>query len=201
MNRSICVYCGSSDGIDPRFLDSAYALGEQMADRGYGLVFGGGMRGLMGAVAQGVKAKNGHVTGIIPEFLLNREKGDGDASLFDAYHVVQTMHERKHMLFDKSDAFVALPGGIGTLEEIVEIMTWAQLGHHEKPMVFASIQNFWSPMERLLSHMSTAGFIHSADRLQPITVPTVDEILPAIEAGWSETARRKGRDAAPIEKL
>lgn len=201
MNRSICVYCGSSDGVDPRFLDSAYALGEQIAERGYGLVFGGGLRGLMGAVARGVKSQNGHVTGIIPEFLLDRERGDGDASLFDDYHIVRTMHERKHLLFDKSDAFVALPGGIGTLEEIVEIMTWAQLGHHTKPMIFASIHEFWSPMERLLSHMSTAGFIHSADRMQPITVHKVEDVLPAVEAGWPREAESGDNGAAPIDKL
>ncbi|MCP1198008.1 TIGR00730 family Rossman fold protein [Notoacmeibacter sp. MSK16QG-6] len=204
MNRSICVYCGSSDGADPSFLESAYAVGRQIGEAGYGLVFGGGMRGLMGAVASGAKDSGGHVTGIIPDFLLDRERGDGNPSLFDDYIVVKSMHERKHLLFDRSDAFVALPGGIGTLEEIVEIMTWAQLGRHEKPIVFASFNDFWAPMEKLYSHMGTAGFVHSADRLRPITVTTAEKVLPAVEAGWRENAGPDESDdsgVAPIEKL
>ncbi|RLQ87615.1 TIGR00730 family Rossman fold protein [Notoacmeibacter ruber] len=192
MKRSICVYCGSSDGVDPSFVELAYQLGESIGSSNCNLVFGGGLRGLMGAVARGTKAAGGHVTGIIPQFLLDREQGDGDTSLFDEYHVVETMHQRKHMLFDKSDAFVAMPGGLGTLEEIVEIMTWAQLGRHQKPMVFASFKDFWKPMESLLSHMSTAGFIHSASRVEPITVHRVEDVVTAVEAGWSGQAPKQG---------
>jgi uncharacterized protein (TIGR00730 family) len=129
---TICVYCGSNTGKNEAYVAAARTLGRQMAEAGVGLVYGGGGLGLMGEIARTVLAHNGHVTGIIPEFLSKKERMLKDA---DELIVVKDMHQRKRLMFDRSDAFVALPGGIGTLEELVEQLTWAQLGRHDKPIV------------------------------------------------------------------
>src|SRR5690606_23390833 len=144
--RSVCVYCGSSPGRSEIYMRAGEALGRSIAAHGLRLVFGGGTKGIMGAVARGALDSGGAVTGIIPTFLVDREGSGVTPGLYDELVVTADMHERKHAMFDKSDAFVALPGGIGTVEEIVEIMTWAQLGRHRKPMVFANIRGFWDPM-------------------------------------------------------
>lgn len=180
--RSICVYCGSQPGNHPEYREAARALGADMAAKGIRLVYGGGGSGIMGEVAQAVRKAGGDVLGIIPEFLIPKERGNMGANGGELGEVIITrdMHERKTRLFENSDAFVALPGGIGTLEEIVEIMTWAQLGRHECPIVFANIGGFWNPMLDLMAHMAESGFIHTASRLKPLVVSDPAQIVSEI---------------------
>lgn len=177
---SICVYCGSRPGHDPVFMAAGRALGRAIAENGLKLVYGGGTKGIMGAVAAGAMDHGGRVVGIIPEFLIDMEATRQSLQTLDELIVTPDMHARKHKMFEHADAFVALPGGIGTLEEIVEIMTWAQLGQHEKPMVFANVAGFWNPMMELMRHMSETGFVHTAHRVQPMVIDAVDDIVPAI---------------------
>ena len=181
----ICVYCGSGPGNDPVFLQSAQALGHAMADEGIGLVYGGGNIGLMGAVANAVLERGGHVTGIIPDFLTARER------LLEQVQetvIVPDMHSRKRLMFEKADAFVALPGGIGTLEELVEQMTWAQLGQHSKPILLVNINGFWKPLLVLLAHMREQGFIRPGLELSYLVAEGVEDVLPMLRAA----ARRSG---------
>ena len=199
-NRSICVYCGSQNGNNPEFEKAARQLGTSIASHGLRTVFGGGTGGLMGAVAESAMVANGPVTGIIPAFLKNREAANLDRFDFDELIVTADMHERKHAMFEKSGAFVALPGGIGTLEEIVEIMTWAQLGRHRRPMVLANICGFWDPLLELLRHMGEAGFLHSAHLARPLVVSDPAQIVPAILAEWA-AGRTDAGDEAIIDKM
>ncbi|HLP69526.1 MAG TPA: TIGR00730 family Rossman fold protein [Rhizobium sp.] len=178
--RSVCVYCGSQPGRDPDHIAAGRALGRSIAAHGLRLVYGGGTRGIMGAVASGVLSNGGQVTGIIPEFLVDMEATRHSLGQLNELIVTGDMHARKHKMFERADAFITLPGGIGTLEEIVEIMTWAQLGRHEKPMVFANINGFWNPMLELLRHMREQGFIHTAERVQPLVIDNVEDIIPTI---------------------
>lgn len=171
-----------------------------MGEGGIRLIYGGGTKGIMGAVADGVMAGGGRVTGIIPRFLLNKEGREEDLKSIDELIVTDDMHQRKHIMFERSDAFVALPGGIGTVEEIVEIMTWAQLGRHRKPMVFANIAGFWDPMLALMDHMRQEGFIHTAHLVKPLTVDCADEIVPAIVAA-ARAERMPEGDVAVIERM
>lgn len=198
--RSICVYCGSQPGRDPAYIAAGRALGKSIAAHGLRLVYGGGTKGIMGAVAAGVLSNGGEVTGIIPEFLVDMEATRHSLGQLNELIVTRDMHERKHKMFERSDAFVTLPGGIGTLEEIVEIMTWGQLGRHEKPMVFANIGGFWDPMLSLVNHMRAEGFIHRAHLVQPMVISDVDEIVPAILERDEITASSKGEEAV-ISKL
>lgn len=198
--RSICVYCGSQPGRDPSYLSAGRALGRSIAEHGLRLVYGGGTLGIMGAVAEGVMATGGKVTGIIPEFLMDKEATRNALGQLDELIVTDNMHVRKHTMFERSDAFVTLPGGIGTLEEIVEIMTWAQLGRHEKPMVFANVNGFWDPMLSLLAHMTESGFIHTVHRVRPLVIEKADDIVPAILDFHISRARREG-SAEIIERL
>ena len=198
--RSICVYCGSQPGRDPAYLAAGRALGKSIAAHGLRLVYGGGTKGIMGAVASGVLSNGGQVTGIIPEFLVDMEATRHSLGQLNELIVTKDMHERKHKMFERSDAFVTLPGGIGTLEEIVEIMTWGQLGRHEKPMVFANIGGFWDPMLSLVNHMREQGFIHRAHLVQPLVISEIDEIVPAILERDEITASSKGEEAV-ISKL
>ncbi|MBP1843669.1 uncharacterized protein (TIGR00730 family) [Rhizobium petrolearium] len=178
--RSICVYCGSQPGRDPAYIEAGRALGKSIAAHGLRLVYGGGTKGIMGAVASGVLSNGGQVTGIIPEFLVDMEATRHSLGQLNELIVTEDMHARKHKMFERADAFVTLPGGLGTLEEIVEIMTWAQLGRHQKPMVFANIGGFWDPMLELIRHMREQGFVHHAHLVQPMVIPEVDQIVPAI---------------------
>ncbi len=178
MSLSICVYCGSGTGRDPRYLAAAETLGRNIATSGHNLVYGGGNVGLMGAVAKAVKDNGGSVTGIIPHFLLTKEKLKADA---DNIILVDDMHERKMKMFEKADAFVALPGGIGTLEELVEQMTWAQLGRHGKPIVIADIAGFWRPFMDILAHMRMEGFIRDGLEVRTMTAEKAEDIIPMIE--------------------
>ena len=199
--RSVCVYCGSSPGRDETYVRAGHLLGRSLAKSGLRLVYGGGTKGIMGAVAEGALKAGGKVTGIIPHFLLNREATETALDRLDELIVTDNMHERKHTMFEKSDAFVALPGGIGTVEEIVEVMTWGQLGHHRKPIVFGNVGGFWDPMLALLDHMGAEGFIHTAQRVRPLVVNDPEAIVAAIMvAGSSVDAPTEGVQAV-IDKL
>jgi uncharacterized protein (TIGR00730 family) len=176
---NVCVYCGSNIGTDPAYAAAARTLGAAMAEAGIGLVYGGGGLGLMGELARSVLAGGGRVTGIIPAFLSEKERMLRAA---DELVVVEDMHQRKKLMFDKSDAFVALPGGIGTLEELVEQLTWAQLGRHTKPIVLVNVGGFWEPLLALFRHMSEEAFIRRDMQVRPITVDRADDVLPAILA-------------------
>lgn len=197
--RSICVYCGSSPGRDPVYRDAALTLGRSMGEAGIRLIYGGGTKGIMGAVAEGVMAAGGAVTGIIPDFLLNKEGREEDLKSIDELIVTADMHERKHTMFERSDAFVTLPGGIGTVEEIVEVMTWAQLGRHRKPIVLANINGFWNPMLALLDHMSGEGFIHTQNLVRPLVVDAPGDIVETVRQAALENGA--AGDAEVIGKL
>ncbi|WP_256749617.1 TIGR00730 family Rossman fold protein [Mesorhizobium sp. Mes31] len=199
--RSVCVYCGSSPGRDEIYAKAGHLLGRSIARAGLRLIYGGGTKGIMGAVAEGALKAGGKVTGIIPRFLINREATESALDRLDELVITDNMHERKHRMFEKSDAFVALPGGIGTVEEIVEIMTWAQLGHHRKPIVFGNVGGFWDPMLALLDHMTAEGFIHTAQRVKPLVVDDPEAIVAAIMvAGSSVDAPTEGMQSV-IDKL
>src|ERR671920_1802960 len=175
--QTICVYCGSGFGSDPVFVQTAAELGRLMGERGINLVYGGGNVGVMGTVARSVLDHGGYVTGIIPDFLKSREKMLDDVQ---ETIVVEEMHTRKRLMFEKADAFVALPGGIGTLEELVEQMTWAQLGQHTKPILLVSVNGFWKPLLTLLAHMHEQGFIRPGLELNYLVAERVDEIVPML---------------------
>jgi len=177
--KTVCVYCGSSPGTNPRFLEAASAFGKILAENGIRLVYGGGSNGLMGAVANGVLDHGGSVTGIIPEFLNSRER-----MLTRVQELVVTpdMHERKRLMFERSDAFVALPGGIGTLEELVEQLTWQQLGRHSRPVLLANIDGFWEPLLALMMHMRATQFIRPGMAVEVLKAERVEDILPRLRA-------------------
>jgi uncharacterized protein (TIGR00730 family) len=176
--RSICVYCGSGFGTEPVYVEAARTLGRAMAEAGVALVYGGGNVGLMGAIARAVLDHGGHVTGIIPEFLRQRELMIADAQ---ELVVVPDMHTRKRLMFDKADAFVALPGGVGTLEELIEQMTWAQLGQHNKPILLANVGGFWQPLLDLLAHMREAGFIRHGFEVNYLVAEDVGAVVPLLQ--------------------
>jgi hypothetical protein len=179
---NICVYCGSALGADPAFVSAAEALGRALGAGGHRLVYGGGDNGLMGRVAHATLEAGGQVVGIIPEFLRKRE------SLIEAAQevvVVDDMHTRKRMMFERADAFIALPGGVGTLEELVEQLTWAQLGRHTKPIVIADIDGFWRPLLTLLAHMRLNGFIRPEYELRYLVAEKIEDCLPMIRQAIS----------------
>jgi uncharacterized protein (TIGR00730 family) len=190
--QNICVYCGSGPGRNPAYAEAARELGQNLAAARIGLVYGGGSLGLMGEVARSVLDHGGHVTGIIPGFLSEREH-----MLVEAQEliVVDDMHQRKQLMFVKSDAFVALPGGLGTLEEFVEQLTWSQLGRHRRPIVLANIEGFWNPLLAQFESMMEEGFIRPGLDLNLLVVDRVDEIIPAIER---ELALVPPREAAEV---
>ncbi|MBO6719275.1 MAG: TIGR00730 family Rossman fold protein [Rhizobiaceae bacterium] len=198
--RSVCVYCGSSPGRSDIYQSAAQALGRSIAEAGLTLVYGGGTHGIMGAVAEGASKAGGRITGIIPRFLIRKEADGTVPQYADEVIVTEDMHTRKQIMFEKSDSFVAMPGGIGTLEEIVEIMTWAQLGRHKKPIVFANIGDFWHPMLTLIDHMRAEGFIHSTHLVRPLVVDDAGEIVPKIIEAAAAIGAASG-DEAVIEKM
>ena len=183
--RSICVYCGSSDGSDRRFGEAAEAMGRALAAEGIGLVYGGGGNGLMGRLARSTLAAGGYVTGIIPSFLIHKEHALTTAQ---EMVVVADMHERKQAMFDRADAFVALPGGIGTLEELVEMMTWAQLNRHAKPILIADIGGFWRPLLVLFAHMNENGFIRQGFELRYLVAEKIEDVVPMLRAAERKIA-------------
>jgi len=177
--KTICVYCGSGPGSNPRFIEAAIALGKVLAENRIRLVYGGGSIGLMGALATSVLDHGGIVTGIIPDFLTSRENA---LTRVQELIVTPDMHERKRLMFERSDAFVALPGGVGTLEELVEQLTWKQLGRHTKPILLANIDGFWEPLLALLAHMRATQFIRPTLAVDVLKAERVEDILPRLRA-------------------
>lgn len=177
--KTVCVFCGSSPGRDGRFIDDAKAFGTLLGTEKVGLVFGGGGVGLMGAVARAASDAGAEVTGIIPTFLVNRERPEAAHSTRTI--VTKDMHERKHKMFEMSDAFVALPGGIGTLEELIEQLTWIQLGQHQKPLLILNTEGFWDPLLALLDNFRDMGFLgqHAIDNL--LVAERIEDILPMLK--------------------
>ena len=191
--RSICVYCGSNTGNDPEFAVAARVLGHMMAEAGIRLVYGGGSVGLMGILARTVLAAGGAVTGIIPQFLKDREVMLGEVS---DLIITADMHERKRIMFERADSFLALPGGIGTLEEVVEIMTWAQLDQHAKPILIANLTGFWNPLVDLFRQMAKQGFLSKAflgghTELPVKFVERIEEVIPVLRAAVAGVPHEK----------
>ena len=187
--KKLCVYCGSGNGRNPAYVEAARTLGKCMAEAEIGLVYGGGSLGLMGEVARSVLAEGGHVTGIIPEFLANRER-----MLTDVNELIVTadMHERKMTMFARSSGFVALPGGLGTLEEVAEISTWAQLGQHSKPIILCNVEGYWDPLVTLLDHMREERFIREGLDIALDVVARPEDVIPAFEYRAKATPDRVG---------
>jgi uncharacterized protein (TIGR00730 family) len=183
--RNICVFCGSAQGHDLVYEAAARQLGQAMAEAGIDLVYGGGAIGLMGVIARSVLANGGYVTGIIPNFLVGRE---GLLPGLQESLVVGTMHERKRLMFERADAFVALPGGIGTLEELAEQLSWVQLERHTKPVVIADIAGFWQPLLRLFAHMRERRFIQSSLEVRYLVAEKIEDIVPMIETAAAKAA-------------
>ena len=187
--RSICIYCGSNVGVRTDYARTAETLGRLIAESGLRLVYGGGAVGLMGLLARAAMAAGGQVTGIIPQFLKDRELMLREV---DDLIVTADMHERKKMMFDRADAFVALPGGIGTLEEVVEMMTWAQLDQHVKPVLILNLNGFYDPLVALFGRMREEGFLSKAfagshSELPVTFVDAVEDIIPTIRAQLAGT--------------
>jgi uncharacterized protein (TIGR00730 family) len=175
---NLCVYCGSGPGRNPAYAVAARELGQALAEDGIGLVYGGGSLGLMGEVARATLAADGHVTGIIPEFLVTRERMLAEVN---ELIVTANMHERKMTMFERSDGFVALPGGLGTLEELVEISTWAQLDRHAKPIIICDIDDYWAPLITLIDHMRQEKFIREGLELKFDVVKSAAQVVSAFE--------------------
>jgi uncharacterized protein (TIGR00730 family) len=192
--KSICVYCASGPGTNPAFVDCARRFGRILAENDIHLVYGGGSMGLMGTLAASVLDHGGFVTGVIPDFLVKREL------MFERAQeriVTRDMHERKRIMFERADAFVALPGGVGTLEELVEQLTWAQLGRHKKPILIANIEHFWDPLCALLDHMTKLEFIRAGLTFNLLVAERVDDILPKlIEA--AHAVPEEAKEMAPV---
>lgn len=186
--NSVCVFCGSRAGTDPGFDAAARALGRGLAERGIRLVYGGGRVGLMGTVADAALAAGGQVVGVIPEFLMRREVGREDLS---ELVVTDSMHARKQRMFELSDAFVALPGGLGTLDETIEVATWKQLGMHDKPVIVLDINGYWQGLTALLGQVVAGGFAYGDVQSLWQVLPTVNDALDVLTA-----APHPGRSAA-----
>jgi uncharacterized protein (TIGR00730 family) len=196
--NAVCVYCGSSAGHDPAFIKAAEVLGQSFAQNGVRLVYGGGSVGMMGALARAVIENGGSATGIIPEFLARKERPQG---LREDLIITRDMHERKRRMFDEADAFVALPGGIGTLEELVEQLTWVQIGQHKKPVMLANINGFWKPLCDLLDHMEKLGFIYSDVRGSLLIADRAEDVLPKLREAARDVADLDKEMAVSTEKL
>ena len=183
----MCVFCGSNPGNDPAYADAADATGRLLAQRGIGLVYGGGTVGLMGRVAESAMAAGGEVIGVIPEFLDRVEIANRDITRLE---VTSSMHERKARMAKLADGFLALPGGIGTFEEAFEMMTWTQLGVHDKPVGLVDINGFWAPAAALLDRAVDDGFLGAGVRSSIIVAPTAAEVLDGF-ASWARPALGK----------
>ena len=176
--ESVCVFCGSSDAADPAYLRAAACLGRSLAEAGLKLIYGGGGVGLMGACAMAANEAGGRVLGIIPEFLMGRER-----ALETVEHVVvNNMHQRKMMMFDRADAFVVLPGGVGTLEEVVELLSWRRLDLHVKPVVFYNPDDFWRPLFSLFQHTVDARLTPPEFMESWTVVDHIDRVVPTLLA-------------------
>ncbi len=175
---SVCVYCGSSSRVSDRYKEAARALGRELASKGVALVYGGGQVGLMGIAADAALEGGGEVIGIIPSHIRDMEV---DHTGLTELHVVDSMHTRKMMMFDRADAFVVLPGGLGTLDEMFEIITWRQLAIHDKPVVLVNIDGYWDPMISMIDGMIEAGFVRPEHKNLFSVVDTVEAIIPALD--------------------
>jgi uncharacterized protein (TIGR00730 family) len=197
--KSICVYCASGPGNVPAFMDAAQSFGRILAENEIGLVYGGGSVGLMGALAEAALDHGGTVTGVIPDFLVNREHM---LTRVQQRIITRDMHERKRVMFEQADAFVALPGGIGTLEELVEQLTWAQLGRHKKPILILNVAGFWDPLCVLLDHMKKLDFIRADLSINLLVAERVTEILPKLrEAARAVSEREKEMTPIAAERM
>jgi uncharacterized protein (TIGR00730 family) len=197
--KSICVYCASGPGNNPAFMDAAKTFGRILAENGIRLVYGGGSVGLMGALAESVLDHGGAVTGVIPDFLVNREH-----MLVSVQErlITRDMHERKRLMFERADAFVALPGGVGTLEELVEQLTWAQLGRHKKPILALNVARFWDPLCTLLEQMEKLDFIRAHLPVMLLVAERVEDILPKLLAAARSVAEAdKEMARIPAERM
>ena len=188
--KRICVFCGSSAGCRPEYRAAAVEMGQELVKRNLGLVYGGGKVGLMGALADAVLASGGEAIGVIPENLMAREIGHSGLTTL---HVVRSMHERKALMADLSDAFVAMPGAFGTLEEFFEVLTWSQLGLHTKPCGLLNIMNFYSPLLQMLDHAVEERFLKVENRNLVLARNSVGELLEAL-AQWRPTRFEKWLD-------
>jgi uncharacterized protein (TIGR00730 family) len=188
--NTICLYCGSATGNDPVYLTAAETFGRLVAQEKIGLVYGGASCGLMGAAATAALSAGGRVIGVIPDFFDDREVV---AQNLTELIIVKSMHERKQMMFERADAFVAFPGGIGTLEELAEQLTWIQLARHDKPLLIADIGGFWRPLLSLMAHMRNAEFIRPTHEIPYLVAESVEDILPMIR----QAATHRQRPIAP----
>ena len=193
--RSVCVYCGSNAGARPVYAERATILGTRLAREGLALVYGGGNVGLMGIVADAALAAGGEVIGVIPEQLVRWEVAHAGLSRLE---IVGSMHERKARMFDLSDAFIALPGGFGTLDEMFEMLTWRQLGLGDKPCAFLDVEGYFSPLAQMLDHMVDERFLHADQRRDLWQGEDIDELFawlhayrPAQASKWMDEKRRK----------
>ena len=184
----ICVFCGSAVGVRPEYAATARDLGHTIAEREYGLVFGGGSVGLMGVAANAALAAGGEAVGVIPDVIVDLEVGHNGLT---ELCVVRSMHERKAMMAERSDAFIALPGGFGTMDEFMEIVTWAQLGIHSKPCVLVNVAGYYDPLLRFLEFAVEDGFIRPENRGLILVAQTPEEALEIIGCAWS------GREEVP----
>ncbi|WGL52776.1 TIGR00730 family Rossman fold protein [Nocardioides sp. BP30] len=175
--RRVAVFCGSTPGHDQTLLPAAYDVGRGLAERGIGLVYGAGGHGLMGAVAQGALDAGGEVIGVIPRSMVEREWGRDDLT---ELHVVETMHERKALMAECADAFLCLPGGIGTLEEIIEVWSWRQIGFNDDPVCFYNLHGFWTPLLAALQGLVDAGFVRQSALDDAVVAETLDEALAGL---------------------
>jgi uncharacterized protein (TIGR00730 family) len=192
MSKSICVFCGSADGTSPEYLAAAGELGSRIAQRAYGLVYGGATVGTMGAVAEAVLAGGGAVTGVIPDVLMDREIA---ARHVTELIVVRTMHERKALMAERASAFIALPGGYGTLDEFMEIVTWAQLHIHRKPCVLLNIRGYYDGLLKFLDTAVTEGFLKQKNRGLILVAATVEEALQRVEEAWRDDPEAAAQQA------
>lgn len=186
--KSACVYCGSSVRVDDVFKDAAAALGKTLAENGLRLVFGGGHVGLMGIVSDAVLNEGGEVIGIIPNHIAEKEVAHGGLT---ELHVVETMHERKQMMVDRSDAFIIMPGGLGTMDEFFEIFTWWQLGLHDKPIIIVNVAGYWTPLITLIDNIIEHKFARPEDRQYLRFIDSVDEIMTALALSPKESIQAK----------
>ncbi len=182
--KSVCVYCGSSIQVDEDFKDAARAMGKILAENNIRLIYGGGKAGLMGIIADSVMDNGGEVIGIIPSHISDREI---QHTALTELHIVESMHVRKQMMVDYSDAFVVLPGGIGTLDETCEIMTWRQLGIHDMPIIIANLKNYWTPFLSMVDNIVSEGFMREDDKKTFVVVDKVEDVLDALENAPKES--------------
>jgi uncharacterized protein (TIGR00730 family) len=190
--RNVCVYCGSSVGDDAIYVAAARKLGQILARERIRLVYGGGGIGLMGAIAHAAMDAGGEVTGVIPDFLVAREHAfEGARDVV----ITRDMHERKREMFERADAFIALPGGIGTLEELIEQLSWLQLAQHRKPVLVLNLNGFWDPLLALLTHLESRGFIRQPS-FELLLAERIEDVMPLLREAARKIPENELRGAA-----